>query len=118
MQKIAGLIGQSISQSLSPKIFKMIDPTVEYKLFDFSLFELDKFMDKLDESNLTGINITTPFKEKVHSYLHKISPVAKSVGSINAIHIIEDKLIGHNTDVLGLQATFESNSFSLKDKDV
>jgi shikimate dehydrogenase len=68
---------------------------------------LDKFKDILAEKDLTGLNVTIPFKETVIPYLDSLSPEAEQIGAVNTIKLEGGKAVGHNTDWLGFRESFE-----------
>ena len=47
-----------------------------------------------------------PFKQKIINFTDKIINDAEVTGSVNTILLEEDKIIGENTDVFGLQAAY------------
>ena len=67
-------------------------------------FELNNIKDLnliiTNNSNISGLNVTIPFKERVISYLDEIDEEAK-IGSVNVIKFHNNKLSGFNTDYLG-----------------
>ena len=50
---------------------------------------------------LDGFNVTTPYKERIITYLDELSHVAQAIGAVNCVKISRGKLVGHNTDYLG-----------------
>lgn len=52
--------------------------------------------------NLSGFNVTAPFKEEIIPLLDEIDPIAEKIGSVNTVVCKNGKLIGHNTDYLGV----------------
>jgi shikimate dehydrogenase len=52
--------------------------------------------------SLLGINVTIPHKEKVCEFLDEVDGDASLIGAVNTIVNRNSKLIGYNTDSLGL----------------
>jgi len=60
--------------------------------------ELERFVRSLFEQNISGINVTIPYKEKVVSFLDSMSDEVRLIGAANTIKVSQDKLEGFNTD--------------------
>lgn len=50
-----------------------------------------------------GANVTIPHKEKVTVHLDDLSGHARTIGAVNTIQRLGDRLIGHNTDIDGFK---------------
>ena len=68
--------------------------------------DLKDIVKKIRNHELTGINVTLPFKQKIINQTDKIVNDAELTGSVNTILLDNDKIIGENTDVFGLQAAY------------
>ncbi|HUL39676.1 MAG TPA: shikimate dehydrogenase, partial [Methanomassiliicoccales archaeon] len=55
-------------------------------------------------------------KEAVTPLLDRLAPSADLVGAVNTVVIDEGEFVGHNTDVHGVEMTFESNHVDPKGK--
>jgi len=104
-KRIYGLIGYPVKHSLSPAMhnaaFQALDINAEYRLFPLKEDELKGFLMDLKKDNISGLNVTIPYKEKVIVFLDKISPEAKLIGAVNTIKVTQDRLEGFNTDGAG-----------------
>lgn len=107
-----GLIGERLSHSYSPLIHKAIGD-YPYTLCELSREELPAFLENRD---FRAINVTIPYKEAVIPYLDEISPEAKAIGSVNTVVKKGDRLLGYNTDFLGMRALIERGGVSLRGK--
>ncbi len=105
--KIYGLIGTSLSHSFSMDFFnqKFISEGIDAQYFNFELNDIGELMTILSEySNLDGLNVTMPYKEKVMPFMDELDETAEKVGAVNVIKIIKSaraggvKLVGYNTD--------------------
>ena len=101
-----GLIGKSLSHSFSSSYFnekfhKEGITNTEY--LNFELNNISKFPQLIKKTNLSGINVTLPYKESIIPFLDELSENAKRIGSVNTIQILNGKLIGHNTDIIGFK---------------
>ncbi len=106
--RLFGLIGKPLSHSFSKQYFTarfaaegITDCRYEHFPLD-SIDELPKLLQK--EPELCGINVTIPYKQEVLPYLDDISHLP--LKACNCIQIVEGKLIGFNTDVLGFEGSF------------
>lgn len=100
-----GLIGKSLSHSFSKKYFtKKFDS--EGVIADYVNFEFNSISEVVSLKNnpeLKGFNVTIPYKESIIEYLDELSPIASQLGAVNTVQIIDEKWIGHNTDVFGFR---------------
>ena len=102
-----GLLGFPLTHSFSEnyfndKFYKEHINDAAYRLFP--LEHLDYFPGLcVYEKNLSGLNVTIPYKEAILPYLDAIDPEAERVGAVNTIKFIQGKKIGYNTDVYGFE---------------
>ena len=110
MKKKFGIIGNPIKHSLSPVLHKYwfdkygIDAS--YSIIEAKDKDLKDIIKKIRNHELTGINVTLPFKQKIINQTDKIVNDAELTGSVNTILLDKDKIVGENTDVFGLQAAY------------
>jgi shikimate dehydrogenase len=101
-KKIYGLIGYPVKHSLSPLMhnaaFRTLGIPAEYRLFSLPPDELRNFLKNFEKNNISGLNVTVPYKEKVIPFLDKLSKEARLIGAVNTIKVSENKLQGFNTD--------------------
>lgn len=102
-----GLIGKPLSHSFSKKYFTQ--KFTEQAIVDcsYELFELQS-IDELTQliaahAHLNGLNVTIPYKEVVLPFLEQQNDVVKATGACNCIKIVDGKLYGFNTDVIGFK---------------
>lgn len=106
-----GLIGYPLGHSFSKKFFSQKfeekDSDEEYDLYPIK--RLSEFTDLINrESNLSGLNVTIPYKELIIPYLDNISEDAKEIGAVNVIKITRNGserpvLSGYNSDWIGFR---------------
>jgi len=105
--RLFGLIGYPLSHSFSQKYFEekfkregITDCSYEL----FSLKSIDDLKEILKEkANLEGLNVTIPYKQLVLPYLYSFPDILKQIKACNCIKIVEGKLVGYNTDVIGFE---------------
>lgn len=102
MEKVFGLIGQTVSHSFSKQYFDEKFFREGLRDHHYELFPLNniKEIENLikDTKGLTGLNVTLPYKEQVMTYLDEVDPVAKKIGAVNVIKFKDGKRKGFNTD--------------------
>ncbi|WP_010231185.1 shikimate dehydrogenase family protein [Gillisia marina] len=103
--KTFGLIGKNIDYSFSRTYFnqKFSSEKIEAIYKNFDLAHITEFPVLLNENNdISGFNVTIPYKEAIIPYLDELDSTAKEIGAVNTIKIKEnEKLIGYNTDYFG-----------------
>ncbi|HEX5001947.1 MAG TPA: shikimate dehydrogenase [Bacteroidia bacterium] len=113
--KTLGLIGYPLSHSFSKSYFteKFRQQGLEgdFRYENFPIEEIGLLPDLLNANpDITGLNVTIPFKVAVLPFLNKLTVEAKTVGAVNTIRIKrlqhpgKIELTGHNTDVAGIES--------------
>lgn len=106
-----GLLGKNISYSFSrgyfsSKFSELKLPNYSYENFD--LQSISEITDVLKNTkNLSGLNVTIPYKEAIISYLSELEPSAEEIGAVNTIKISSTGLKGYNTDAYGFKSAIE-----------
>jgi shikimate dehydrogenase len=123
MTKTAAVIGHPVSHSLSPDIFsylaKETGVDLRYEAVDVKPEILTEFIrTQRVRPDLVGFNVTVPHKEKLFSLLDSVSTEARTVGAVNVIEIKNAKWKGHNTDIIGLQDSFQQSGLDLENATV
>ncbi|MBN8692428.1 MAG: shikimate dehydrogenase [Bacteroidetes bacterium] len=102
-----GLIGKKLSHSFSKKYFEEKFGTLGLNNYSYNNFELENIKEfpSLIQNNpeLSGLNVTVPYKEGVMPFLNEISEEAKAIGAVNCIKITNGKTKGYNTDEFGFR---------------
>lgn len=108
--KTFGLIGKSLSHSFSKSYFekKFNSEKLDYQYQNFELGEINEFPQLLiDNPEISGLNVTIPYKEQIIKFLDEIDKDANFIGAINTIKLIRTStttsLIGYNTDAMGFE---------------
>lgn len=102
-----GLIGRTLGHSFSAKFFnsKFAAEQIDADYLLFELESIDELPKLLATMPLEGFNVTIPYKQSIMRYLDEITPEAREVGAVNCVEFSDGKLIGHNTDVRGIEAS-------------
>jgi shikimate dehydrogenase len=102
-----GVLGWPLEHTLSPVMhnaaFRNVGLDWAYFAFPVPPPSLPAAVEGLRVLGAAGANVTMPHKEAVIALLDEISGDARSVGAVNTIRRLGDKLIGHNTDVRGFR---------------
>lgn len=110
-----GLLGRSLKHSYSPQIHELLG-SYSYELFEQ---EPDTLADFFQNNDFNGINVTIPYKKNVVAYCDELSPVAKTLGSVNTIvRTADGKLIGHNSDYFGFLSMVQRTGLNISGKKV
>lgn len=107
-----GLLGKNIDYSFSRGYFAekfKRENITDATYVNFDLPQESEIKALVQRSDISGINITIPYKEKVQPYLDALSPDAKAIGAVNTIVFNkEGKRIGYNTDAYGFKTALFS----------
>ena len=105
--KLFGLLGKDIDYSFSRDYFskKFTAENLQHKYVNFDLENLSAFKSLLSRKDISGMNVTIPYKQEVIPFLDELDPVAKAIGAVNTIVFKDDKRLGYNTDHVGFQNT-------------
>lgn len=114
-----GLFGKHLSHSFSGNYFnnKFITHNInaEYKLFEVE--KIEKIIPTINKfKNLKGFNITIPYKTEIIPFLHNIDESVKSIGACNTVKIIDNKLFGYNTDLIGFEILLNKSLIDTPEK--
>ena len=116
------VIGNPITHSLSPKLHNYwikqnnIDATYDKKKLNEN--ELYNLILDVKERNISGINVTVPFKNSVIPLLDELSDESNKTQSVNTIYLKDKKIIGHNTDIEGFENAIKKINFDFKNKKI
>ena len=116
------VIGNPIKHSLSPLLHNYwiknnnIEAIYEKKKLDTD--QLKRLILEIRNKKINGVNVTVPFKKEVIPFLDELSVEAQSTQSVNTIYIKDNRVMGHNTDIVGFEKSIKKSKYSLKNKEV
>ena len=116
------VIGNPIEHSLSPKLHNYwikknkIEAIYEKKRLE--KHQLQELILKIKEKEISGINVTVPFKKEVIPYLDTLSPESEKTLSVNTIYFNNGKTIGHNTDIAGFELSIKKIKYNINGKNI
>ena len=106
-KKVFGLIGRNIDYSFSKDYFNekfQRDQLTNCSYENFDLDSIELLPSILSHRNLSGLNVTTPYKREVIRFLDHLSEPSKKMQAVNTIRFEKDgRTTGHNTDVYGFE---------------
>ena len=109
--RMFGLIGFPLSHSFSKRYFseKFEREGLSDCIFEnFPIASVEEIKDLLHHHpNLIGLSVTIPHKENIISLLDDVSETVMKIKACNCIKIINGKLSGYNTDVIGFEKSFK-----------
>jgi shikimate dehydrogenase len=116
------VIGNPIEHSLSPTLHNYwiknngIDAIYEKQKLDKS--ELEQIIIRIKKEKVDGVNVTVPFKKTIIPFLDELSIEAKKTQSVNTLYLKNNKVIGHNTDIIGFETSIEKSKYNVLNKEV
>jgi len=122
--KVYGVIGDPVSESLSPHMHNaaFIEQNINAVFIPLQVKDLDGFIRRMVraetrevELNFGGFAVTMPHKQTIIKHLDEIDPTAEKIGAVNTVKIDDGKLIGYNTDAYGFITPLKERFGDLKD---
>ena len=116
------VIGNPINHSLSPELHNYwikqnnIDAIYDKKKLNEN--ELYNLILDVKKRNISGINVTVPFKNSVIPLLDELSEESNKTQSVNTIYLKDKRIIGHNTDIEGFENAIKKINFDFKNKKI
>ncbi len=103
---VYGIIGHPLGHTLSPVLhnwgFDLLNIDAKYEAWPLQPEELSTFMSGYRSRPVDGCSVTIPHKQAIREYLDDVTYRAKTVGAVNTLFWDKGKLVGDNTDVLGV----------------
>jgi len=103
------LFGHPISQSVSPAMHTSSYQTLNLP-YTYSLNEsidVSTYESIIRSDSFGGASVTIPHKETIGRYIDEVDSTAKTIGAVNTIVKRDDRLIGYNTDWIGIKKPIE-----------
>ncbi len=116
------VIGNPIEHSLSPKLhnywIKNYGIDAIYEKQKLNEDELEHLILQVKKREIDGVNVTVPFKKNIIPFLDKLSIEAQSTQSVNTLYLKDNKVVGHNTDIIGFKTSIEKSKYNIFNKEV
>jgi 3-dehydroquinate dehydratase/shikimate dehydrogenase len=116
---VLGLIGHPVSHSVSKPMqeaaLKSVGLRGVYLPLDVppALMSHD-LVSTLFEVGFTGLNVTIPHKGRAYRICESLGASATETEAVNTLHRRRGRIVGENTDILGLHSLIESKKIPLK----
>jgi shikimate dehydrogenase len=99
-----GLLGKTLVHSFSKFFFTnfFIDNKIEASYDNFEIKnenQIPNFLIKY--ADLSGFNVTFPYKKEIIPYIHELDEIALGTGVVNCVKKVGAKWYGYNTDLIG-----------------
>jgi shikimate dehydrogenase len=112
-----GIIGWPLGHSKSPLLHNWGLRTSglpgTYEAWPTEPKKLKAFMAEVRARHIKGVSVTIPHKQAVLPYLDGLTERAQRVGAVNTLFWAEGRLLGDNTDVVGIVAPLEPHREAL-----
>jgi shikimate dehydrogenase len=59
-----------------------------------------------------------PFKKAIIPFLDELTAEAQSTQSVNTLYLKDNKVMGHNTDIIGFETSIKESKFNIFNKEV
>lgn len=113
--KIYGLIGFPLTHSFSKTYFnnKFESEGINAEYVNFEIPDIGDLMEVVAEyPELSGLNVTIPYKEQVIPYMDEMDPEAAAIKAVNVIKFIRTKngdlkFKGFNSDITGFSNSIQ-----------
>ncbi len=109
------VIGHPIAHSLSPLMhntaLRALGLPGEYRALNLRQEELADFFSSMRQGAIQGCNVTLPHKVMAMQYVDEVTPQARLAGAINTVFWKDGRLVGENTDVIGIAAALQGRTF-------
>ncbi len=119
---LVGILGNPVAHSLSPA---MHNAAFQALGMDWLYVPLPVDTDRLGEGirgihslAFRGANVTVPHKESAIQFLDEISPQARQIGAVNTITFHGNRIVGDNTDWLGILEDLKNKGFDTSGRKV
>ena len=116
------VIGNPIEHSLSPKLhnywIKKNNINAVYEKKKLNEENLRDLILRIKKNEISGLNVTVPFKKSVIPFLDLLSKEAEETQSVNTIYYNDNKIVGHNTDIEGFMLAVQNAKFDCLNKEI
>lgn len=110
-------LGHSYSKTIHEMYFELCGMSSEYDLIEIEKNNLKTYFADL-KKNISGFNVTIPYKQDIIPLLDGVSEEACRIGAVNTVKFSDGAAYGYNTDYYGLSMTFEKFGISVLNKKV
>ncbi|HEX9180570.1 MAG TPA: shikimate dehydrogenase [Burkholderiales bacterium] len=113
MTDLYAVVGNPVAHSKSPRIHaEFARQTSQNLVYEAILAPLEGFAATVDAFRARGgrgMNVTVPFKLDAYRYADEHTTLAERAGAVNTLRFESGRVLGDNTDGVGLTRDIESN---------
>ena len=115
---ILGILGNPVSKSRSPAMHEaaMKAAGIDGIYLPFETDDLEQIDEVIRGYGIRGMNVTIPHKQAIMDHLDCVDAAASAIGAVNTVTNENGRLVGSNTDVLGIHAALERAGFDAEDR--
>ncbi|MDZ7414369.1 MAG: shikimate dehydrogenase [candidate division KSB1 bacterium] len=117
-----GLVGDPVEHSLSPLLQGLLIEALGlnwcYHAFRVRAADLPAAVAGLRALGVMGVNVTIPHKQAIVPLLDELAPEARALGAVNVVVNEQGRLVGYNTDVVGVTRALRLHGVSAQGKNV
>jgi shikimate dehydrogenase len=113
--RLAGVIGWPLEHTLSPAMHNAAYEALGLNWVYIPLplregAELLRLASIVKSLPVVGFNVTMPYKRVMLNMCDEVAAMAQLAGAVNAVHVVDGRLIGYNTDGRGLVESLASEA--------
>jgi 3-dehydroquinate dehydratase/shikimate dehydrogenase len=103
---VYGLVGSPITHSVSPAMHNasFAANQIDAVYLPLPAADADDFVTFAKAIGLRGASVTIPFKVSLFDCMDEVYPLARRIGAINTVCVIDGRWVGGNTDASGFLA--------------
>ncbi len=117
---ILGILGNPLGKSKSPAMQNaaLESAGINGIYLPFESPDLEQVEEAIRGYDIRGVNVTIPYKQDVMDHLDAIDRDASAIGAVNTVVNENGRLVGYNTDVVGIDTALREAGFEAEDKRV
>ena len=110
---IVGIVGHTLNKTMSPMMHNTVMRKTGIKgiYLKFDVKDLEHIEDVIRDYGIRGVNITIPYKTGILDHMDIVDKDAEAVGAVNTVLNDNGKLIGYNTDIIGIDRAMQFAEF-------
>lgn len=105
------LVGKKLGHSFSKAWFTAKferEGLEDFQYINLETDSIENIRQLAEENQLSGFNVTIPYKRTVIPFLDELSPAAAAIQAVNTVKRFPDgRLMGYNTDIFGFRESLK-----------
>ena len=118
MTHIFAVAGNPVLHSKSPQLFNRSFSAAKKKAVytRIAAESASEAISLFKNIGLSGMNVTSPFKQDIMKELDELAPATQAIGAVNTVVKEEGLLKGYNTDHIGVTSSLKGRGLILKNQ--